>query len=137
MDYDKVDLKAASEDVKYFICHLAATGWENVEGGFRVRATDRTREVGARLFPEATTEGDHLTVTGETAESFMSLYRRAASGPPTIVPQFTAWFETWVEVEATLRSKLMKISMVKARRDVREEALVALKVELDRRWEQR
>lgn len=134
MDFDKIDLKNAPDDIKLMICVLGAHGWETVEGGFRVRVDAKAKSAASRLFPEEPVVDDKLTVTGEPAESFMSLYRRAASWPPSIVTDFTAWLENWIEVEAKELVRLRGIHMNGARRDVRLAALSALRVELDKLW---
>jgi hypothetical protein len=74
------DLRAVSEAAKRMICHLAARGWQvPAEGGFAVDAAgieDEARE----LFGAESISGGRVVVRGERGESFMALYRRAASG---------------------------------------------------------
>jgi hypothetical protein len=74
------DLRDVSEATKRMICHLAAHGWQvPEEGGFAVVAVGIEEEARELFGAESISDG-HVVVPGERGESFMTLYRRAASG---------------------------------------------------------
>lgn len=142
MDFDAIDLKKCPEPVKYFLCHLAARGWEPVEDGFAITVGGPYRgkeppafihEHAAEVFPTAVWDADRLTVTGLDARKFMSLYRQAARGVRPVEEQFDDWLSMWIEREAEARSQLMRENIKKSRRDVRREALTTLLVAIERR----